>query len=145
MILRCLKRFIYFPNNFATDNLSQFKTSVTHTLLFIVYIFLNIFLNLFLNFQVHFLSRKTDLNVFLKQFLNQKQKNVFGFYFHSTARPQRKPWQEFKQVRILEAEADAAEVMEGCCLLPSSANFLTEPRRASPGKAPPTMSWAFHH
>ena len=45
------------------------------------------------------------------------EEKLFSVYFHIAVHHQRKPGQELKQGRVLEAEADA-EVMERYCLLP---------------------------
>ena len=70
-------------------------------------------------------------------------KSLFGLYIHLTVYQWRKKSElELKQVRNLEAEADA-EAMEGCCLLACSQGllslFLIEPRAVSPETAPPIM------
>jgi hypothetical protein len=53
------------------------------------------------------------------------EKDLYDLPFHITVHHQRKPDQELKQGRNLEAEADT-EAMEGCCLLACSP-WLAQP------------------
>ena len=62
----------------------------------------------------------------------------------------RKSGQELKQDRHLEARADDAEAMEGCCLLSCSPWFVHgamlsyRTRTATPDMTPLTMGWALN-
>jgi hypothetical protein len=67
------------------------------------------------------------------------EKDLFGFYI--VVHHWRKPGQQHKQGRNLEAGANEG-AMEGSCLLAYSICFLIELRTTSPGVASPRVYWA---
>jgi hypothetical protein len=73
---------------------------------------------------------------------NWGEKGLCGLHFHIVIHHRRKPGQELKQDRNLEAGIDA-EAIEGCLL--AYACFLIEPKTISLGTASPIVGWDTPH